>query len=368
MLLLVLFVFAACSEPVITPVRDEVLFRQQSFPDLVFVNFDAEDLVLLGSASGFPETRVLDPTVYQSQNVSTGDTNGDGVDDIIIGSSNNHLSYVAGFDGAFSLVNAPTSVDSYDSRLADMDGDGDLDAVFAGVGPTNVYVNPGDGQLTGGTGWSNTMTNTFGLAVGDLNGNGLPDIVHADNNNGLGSGLRWLENVGGSFDPEVDIQAPLQFFEDVAVGDMDNDGDVDIITARGGDPALLFINNGPATFNVSPETIDSSNPTAFAVELGDLNNDGFVDIVFATSTINRRVMNNGDGTFDGGANIGSMSASSQDLALADFNLDGNLDVAFANSGTSNVVHYGNGDGSFAAKVIVDTSTSTTNGVAVGNFD
>lgn len=143
-----------------------------------------------------------------------------------------------------------------------------------------------------------------------------------------------------------------------AVGDLNNDGLPDIVTVTGlvGQPVSVLLNNGAGGFNAPIQF--GSTLVATTVAVGDFNNDGFADLAVGTGnntsgTTNIR-LGNGTGNFPGGTDT-VVTQTSTDLATADFNGDGNLDLAMTNSNCYNVlpscaarIMLGNGAGGFGA--------------------
>src|SRR5438876_119755 len=86
-----------------------------------------------------------------------------------------------------------------------------------------------------------------------------------------------------------------------AVGDLNNDGRPDIVTATGivGQPVSILLNNGNGGFNTPIQIGPTLNATAVAI--GDFNNDGFADLAIGTSNNTTGVLNirlgNGTGNF-----------------------------------------------------------------------
>src|SRR5271166_1261781 len=128
----------------------------------------------------------------------------------------------------------------------------------------------------------------------------------------------------------------------------------------------VLLGNGDGTFQAHQDYSVGTDPVALAV--GDLNNDGSPDIVTASNVGNSVsiLRGNGDGTFQPAFdipitvivnNLISRASAPVDVALGDFNGDGNLDIVTANSGTASVtVMDGNGDGTFGIEqnIVVDT--------------
>lgn len=140
---------------------------------------------------------------------------------------------------------------------------------------------------------------------------------------------------------------PTDYTNQLTIGDLDNDGDLDIIFANGGNfgsagtPEVqrVYINNGNGVF-----TDQSSSRLGFSglcrgAELGDIDNDGDLDLIFAQD-FNRRpnlFLNNGAGFFTNvtSARLPAINLSSSRANFADIDNDGDLDLYFVNGGTTN---------------------------------
>lgn len=152
------------------------------------------------------------------------------------------LSLVYENDGAggFELIwTTETPRHSFDVAWADFDGDGDLDLAFANAGtPHTVYENLG-GALGTSPSWEAPGTAFEGnsLDVGDLDGDGLPDLVVTDNIQKTGDGLArawcgaertlcWTSDDGQRYQSAVSLE------------DVDGDGDLDIALGSWGQTSL----------------------------------------------------------------------------------------------------------------------------------
>lgn len=247
--------------------------------------------------------------------------------------------------------------------VADLDDDGNPDLVTASSGnAVVVLMGNGDGTVQAPVLYATgDNTKPSSVAIGDVNGDEVPDIV-AGNSGSNGTSVDvLLGNGDGSF-----ADAVLYTTGDgikprgVALGDMDSDGDLDVVFADADAGAGVMLGDGGGAFAAAtlfPTGGDPGNVTAVA--LGDLNGDGDLDAVLPDSVENRVAVLMGDGagalssptfvdTADGGAPTRA--------ALADVDDDGRLDIVASNTGAAVIdVALGNGDGTFAAAVPLEVS-------------
>jgi hypothetical protein len=187
------------------------------------------------------------------------------------------------------------------------------------------------------------------VAVGDFNGDGIPDLVTANSSDNtvtvlLGDGTGGFTAANGS--PYAVGSEPLS----VAAGDFDGDGNQDLVIANYGDRNLtVLLGDGAGGFTPaahSPVAV-GSNPRSVAV--ADFNGDGNPDLVTATAANAAVVLlGNGWGEF-AVAGVAPVGFFPQSVAVADVNGDGKPDIVTANSGSNSVsVLLGNGSGGFSA--------------------
>jgi len=215
---------------------------------------------------------------------------------------------------------------------ADFDGDGRLDFAWANYDVIAVYLNRGAGQFFE----VDTSTYVESLATGDLDGDGRPDLVAVSWGYGNPSYLKILLNTGdGTFSQQY-IDEGYDNLSDVAVGDLNGDGAPDIVVPHLAYPGVLEVrlNQGDATFGAST-TYAANLFEVRSTAIGDLNGDGANDLVFANYGEQSLAVffNQGDGTF--GPQVDwSLATDPYSVALGDLNSDGHLDVAVAGSSSS----------------------------------
>lgn len=221
------------------------------------------------------------------------------------------------------------------------------------------------------------------VAKGDFNADGLTDIVIADP---INNKIAVLLATGNPSNP---FGSPRQFGTGsdpvaIAVGDLNGDGRPDIVVANQLDSTLtVLLNAGGGAFNPQPNALVGRTPTGLV--MGDFNRDGTLDVAvshtgfnlgsfvggfFGTTTAGGFTVltGNGNGTFRNAAEFGS-SVPSLGLATADFEGDGNLDIALVDGNPNgNVYIYrGDGFGRFALRAAFPAGEQP-NSIAVGDLN
>lgn len=180
------------------------------------------------------------------------------------------------------------------------------------------------------------------VVAADINGDGILDAVTADSlgNSGTVGRLMWYENIndGTKKFANSTIIADGEYFATIDAGDIDGDGDADIVTLSltGTNGVLKWYSNdgtGNFTFVKSFKTYYSQQkPITCTIKIVDLDNDNYNDVVISTFQNNniawfRNV--NGDGQTWTEQTIGSSSII--DFAISDIDKDGKLDVVVADN-------------------------------------
>src|SRR5690606_34144347 len=112
---------------------------------------------------------------------------------------------------------------------------------------------------------------------------------------------------------------------DISAGDLDGDGDIDLVLT-GPDGPLVLVNDGSATFEAMPVGLPGSDGQAVVV--ADLDGDGWLDLVFANDGPNTVVWNLGGLQFEA-SSLGA--GASVDVIAVDLFGDANLELVFANA-------------------------------------
>lgn len=300
---------------------------------------------------------------------AVGDFNRDGIPDLaVVNANSNNLSVLLGKgDGTFkpqalyAVGAAPAAV-----AVGDFNGDGFLDLAVANssTNSNNVSVLLGNGD---GTFQSQVVywvgNSPWAVAVGDFNGDGIPDLVVA-NNDQVGSVSVLLGNGDGTFQPQAAYPTG-SFPGGLVLADFNNDGILDIATADSGDNNVsIMLGNGDGTFRAPAVYAVGLSP--YAVAAGDFNGDGYPDLITANYFSNTVsvLLGNGDGTFQAQVPYSTGRGPAQ-VTIGDFNNDGILDVAVANSGDNTVsLLLGKGDGTFKPQATYQVGHTPSDLVAV----
>lgn len=267
--------------------------------------------------------------------------------------------------GSFAVGDAPNCV-----KLADLNGDGSLDAITADItsNTVSVLLGQGDGGFEVADSYS-TGTSPASVVLGDLNGDGILDMATA--NSGDINTTVLLGRGDGTFDDGGSYSTGL-FPSSAALGDLNGDGNLDLLVTNAWDDNVnVLLGNGDGSFNDrSSFSIGLAN--CKATSLGDLNGDGILDLAVADYMAMKFgvFMGNGDGTFKSGTTyatgLGPIS-----LALGDLNGDEILDaVTVGNWDSIANVFIGKGDGTFSETSFLTGTVgmASPDGVALGDID
>ncbi len=338
--------------------------------DLVVVNYDQQNIVYLNDGTGvFPSGASFGNRDDASSSVVLGDINGDNALDIIVGVKGGfgkNMIYLNDGLGHFSsgISFGNSQGPTLSVAVGDLNGDGVLDIVTGNLcGRQNmIYLNDGTGNFPSGNPFGSDQFSTYGVAVGDLNGDGTLDVIVGN----WGEQNRIYFNDGtGNFPFSIPFGG-VDSTNSVAVGDLDGDDDLDLIVGNAGQQNVIYLNDGTGKFSSGTPFGNQDWTTSIAV--GDLNDDGSLDIIVGNASHQQNIvyLNDRGGGFTMGVPFGSQDSTSS-VAMGDLDSDSHLDIVVGNNGQQNVIYLSDGTDSFSFSVPLSGQDST-NSVAVGDLD
>lgn len=249
-------------------------------------------------------------------------------------------------DGTGSFANSGQQLGrskTYAVLLDDIDGDGDPDFITGDRYDRNkVYLNDGAGNFTLAYYFGGAY-NTSSLALGDIDGDGDPDVIEGD----MSYYVRIYKNNGGTLGgPYQSLRGGSTFA--VASGDIDGDGDLDFVagnsTSYYGQPDRVYLNDGAGNFIDSGQMLGADKTGSVA--LGDVDGDGDLDLVTGSVYTGSKIyFNDGNGVFTDSGQYLESPYWTKSVQLGDVDHDGDLDIVEGNIG-SNKIHFNDGSGVF----------------------
>ena len=269
--------------------------------------------------------------------IALGDIDGDGDNDAVV---------VDAYDDMEVYINNGSGIFLYDETygsgkswfgvdLVDVDLDNDLDiivaAFYSGAG-CEVWLNDGVGNFSFSQGSIASSISMRKLGIGDLNGNGYPDIF-APAYSGSSSQV-WYNDGNGTFINSNQALAGSSCTQ-AALADLDGDNDLDVYISRtNGTPNTVWLNNGSGFFGDTGQSLGS----AFSNGAGasDVDDDGDMDIVVSNWQVPSQVwINDGNASFTAGFQINNNNYAKA-IEISDIDYDCDDDVIIGSYGSNGV--------------------------------
>ncbi len=330
-------------------------FNGDGNADLAFLgNADSGVITIrLGVGNGrFSKGQNITLTGYAG-GIVAGDWNNDGLLDLAATSASTTAGFISVLlgqgDGTFTVTGPFDSAGSRPIAAGDLNGDGISDLVIVDGKSLSILLGLGAGKFGSPTLLGKFIDAAYGVALADLNLDGKLDILAIDTDELDGPSRLWVfrGNGDGTFASGTRYTASDHTFGGPAVGDFNHDGIPDV--ALSGQQLSIYTGRGDGT--LQPAVYYDGPPAqGDALAAVDLNHDGNLDLVSVDEFSNDVSVNlgNADGTFKG-AYIFGVDECPNTLAIADFNNDGNPDAVVPDLYNSNFVELaGDGTGKFTS--------------------
>jgi hypothetical protein len=258
--------------------------------------------------------------------------------------------------------------------VADLDGDGKAEVIIANPGDATSRAADSAIFAVVDSVWTEIdalpTTGAAACIAGDVDGDGLPDLVFADATDGTTYAVDSVIYRGTSagYSTASTLSLPTLGAAGVAIADVDGDGTADVLFANERDDDGFAVDSyiylGGHAFSAETR-IELQTDGARDVAVGDLDADGFPDVVFAdagdgaTAGVPSLIYWGSASGFGEATEIAAGSASAVDIA--DLDLDGDLDIVFARGRSSSdvtpsYVYWGNGTRAIATSSPTELAT------------
>lgn len=289
-------------------------------------------------------------------------------------------------NGFFTPSTDTVFVPIHSSSSAFFDADGDLDQDLLvlgrndmGTADAKLYLNDGVGSYSISTVANLQGLRNSALAIGDLDGDSIPDIIAAGRN-GLNQRVaqQYLNDGTGSFSLVAGTTFPGVEAGSLSLGDVDGDNDLDLfISGRHAfqvDTAKLFLNDGSGNFSIdaSQDFLNVQNSQSVFVDVdGDLD----LDLVYSgeadTATISVIYLNDGQGVFTLDPTNQLLGLQVGSIEAADLEGDGDIDLIMSGLDTlelrTTLVYQNDGTGTFSVDSTVDLRGLYTSASVLADF-
>lgn len=332
--------------------------------DVLSASFDDDKLAWYENLGNgiFSSQKIIDANANGARDVKGVDIDNDGDEDIVaaILGDDEIVWYENLGSGTFGAKQVITLLanDPYFVHASDIDNDGDMDLLSASFTDDKIawYENQGGGVFGSQQVISSTADGATCVYSEDLNNDGLSDVITASF---FDDEVSWYQNMGGGVFGSQQIIGYINMVFDIYADDVDLDGDIDVLG-----PGVVYENQGGGTF-LAPNNIAIKKRY---VRSGDMNNDGDIDLIYAGFSTSEGVYyyeNQGAGIFSLDQAI--KPANSRENVTVDIDNDGDIDVVYTTHGE--IGWFENlGNGKFNHQVIIVNSISAGFGITSNDIN
>jgi hypothetical protein len=342
-----------------------------------------------------------------------GDLDGDGKPDLVVGNIyGNTISVFRNISSSGSIssssfeskVEFTTGGSPVDVNIGDLDGDGKLDLVVTNSDPgssssISVFRNTASSGIINSSSFASkvdfiTEPSPIGLSIGDLDGDGKPDLAVANSEN-ISNTISIFRNTSssgsinsGSFAGKVNFTVGLAPAY-LSIGDLDGDGKPDLVVSNYKSDYISVLRNTASSGSINSSSFEnkvdfttgsSSEPKPFGLSIGDLDGDDKPDLVVANFndgiiSVLRNTASSGSITSSSFASRVNFDAGTEpySVSIGDLDGDGKPDlVASTSVGSISVIRNTASNGSitsssFANKIDIPTLSLPIN-IKIGDLD
>lgn len=326
----------------------------------------------------FGEQNIVTDVAVGATSVFIKDLNGDGTNDLLAASYYDGTVRWFANDGTGEFSDEVVLTSTADSVTAvhasDMDNDGDIDVVIASRDDDSLswFINDGSGVFSPEQFISIDGDGPNELSLMDFDGDTLTDIVVA---NRSGDNISWHRNLGnGFFGDGIVINDNMDGASAVFGVDIDGDGDLDLAATSRFDNKVVTHQNldGAGTFGPEILLTEQGVPSAQHVTTGDVDNDGDQDVLFAAFNIDSIgwLENLGNNQYGQKRIISEQVNGPETIIMVDVDLDGDGDIVSASYFDAKIAWYENldGQGSFGPQRVISGDTRGTEYIDAADID
>lgn len=323
---------------------------------------------------GFNPVAQVNPVGHVHHSVTAADYNNDGIDDVAALGGNGAIGVALGpITGSLNIVQvAQKTGQAKDILSGDFNNDGVMDLITIGHVQHAVFPGNGDGSFGQGITFQALAGDNRDFTLGDFDQDSNLDVAINSNGGNCTFAIHFGDGAGNfpaadavSFGGLLNLQ--------VETGDIDADGDLDILTSGYGYGLRVFTNNGNRSFTPAPDTLYPADRFLLAE---DFNGDNAADLIISDNAEAIHVrLNDGTGNFGEPVIYTTGARTTREAIIFDVNSDGKKDLAIINAdiGTyapqsNNItIMTGNADGTFQTPYIIPGERHNWQ-IAAGNFD
>jgi hypothetical protein len=296
----------------------------------------------------------IDPNLFDPGTMLAIDVNNDGDLDIVTIESDYSYYNISWYDGSDDWSENVISEDESvtDINSGDIDGDGDLDLIVVSANAKRIYWYENGNQWAKTEIYNSYFAPSYAIPV-DMDNDGDLDVVVSYTS---GSRIYWYENTNQSryYWTQHEITRSVDNPQDIIATDIDDDGDLDILSVSFDDDEIVWYENG----NAWNETVITTSADGVAdIEVADIDGDGDLDIV-ATSYFDSKVSWYEKGNSWNETIIPTITEASKSITVADMDGDGDLDVLSAPYNDGGVIGWYENGNNWNEHVLFDDSTSS----------